>query len=385
MVAERSRRDQSLRGLLFACVVGVLAAAFGWWLRDVVSGLSHVSLERGRAKLALSQEPEHSNQLDRQLANALQQITLQAAALKKAADKTAEIQQLAEVLQEERGKADGLARDLAAARREIEMQAAALEKKAADKTAEIQQLAVVLQEERGKADGLAQDLAAARREIETQAAALEKKAADKTAEIQQVAEVLQEERGKTDGLVRDFAAARREIEMQAGAIQQLAEMLQEERGKADGLARDLAAARREIETQAAALKKAADKTAEKKELRGQTVNLLPKLEPVIDKPVAARQSPTVAPPKPEERLMARARQLVEQGNISAARSMLERAADGGNARAIFALAETYDSNMLSAWGTVGMQGDATKAEELYRKALAGGVEEANARLKALHP
>jgi hypothetical protein len=183
-------------------------------------------------------------------------------------------------------------------------------------------------------------------------------------------------------------------------------VLQEERGKADGLARDLAAARREIETQAAELKKAADKTAEKqqlaelrqalrqsesqrevlaKELRGQTVNLLPKLEPVIDKPVAARQSPTVAPPKPEERLMARARQLVEQGNISAARSMLERAADGGNARAIFALAETYDSNMLSAWGAVGMHGDATKAEELYRKALAGGVEEANARLKALHP
>ena len=69
----------------------------------------------------------------------------------------------------------------------------------------------------------------------------------------------------------------------------------------------------------------------------------------------------------------------------AARSMLERAAEGGNARALFALAETYDSNMLSAWGTVGMQGDTAKARELYGKALAGGVEEANARLKALQP
>jgi TPR repeat protein len=83
--------------------------------------------------------------------------------------------------------------------------------------------------------------------------------------------------------------------------------------------------------------------------------------------------------------MARARQLVEQRNISAARSMLERAADGGNPRALFALAETYDPNMLSAWGTVGMQGDVAKAQELYAKALAGGVEDANARLKALRP
>jgi TPR repeat protein len=83
--------------------------------------------------------------------------------------------------------------------------------------------------------------------------------------------------------------------------------------------------------------------------------------------------------------MARARQLVEQGNISAARSMLERAVEGGNARAIFALAETYDSNMLSTWGTVGVQGDFAKAKGLYGKALAGGVEEADARLKALRP
>jgi TPR repeat protein len=106
---------------------------------------------------------------------------------------------------------------------------------------------------------------------------------------------------------------------------------------------------------------------------------------VIDKPVAARQPPPVAPPSPEERFMARARELVEQGNISAARSMLERAVERGNARALFALAETYDSNMLSAWGTVGMQGDVAKARELYGKALAGGVEEAKARLKALQP
>ena len=142
------------------------------------------------------------------------------------------------------------------------------------------------------------------------------------------------------------------------------------------------------------MKKAADKTAETqqlaevqqtlqqsearreapaKELHSQPATPLPKSEPVIDKPVAARQSPSAAPPLPEERFMARARQLVEQGNISAARSMLERAAEGGDARALFALAETYDANMLSAWGTVGIQGDTAKAKEPYGKSLAGGV------------
>jgi TPR repeat protein len=65
--------------------------------------------------------------------------------------------------------------------------------------------------------------------------------------------------------------------------------------------------------------------------------------------------------------------------------MLERTVEGGNARAMFALAETYDSNMLSAWGTIGVQGDFAKAKELYAKALTGGIEEADARLKALRP
>ena len=83
------------------------------------------------------------------------------------------------------------------------------------------------------------------------------------------------------------------------------------------------------------------------------------------------------------RLMARASLLREQGNIGTARIVLERAAESGSAPALFALAETYDPLSLSAWGTFGTQGDVAKARELYAKALAGGVEEANERLNAL--
>jgi hypothetical protein len=79
-------------------------------------------------------------------------------------------------------------------------------------------------------------------------------------------------------------------------------------------------------------------------------------------------------------LMARAGVLLGQGNIALARLVLERAADIGSAPALFALAETYDPAMLSAWGTVGTQGDVGKAQELYSKAFARGVCDAKDRL-----
>jgi curved DNA-binding protein CbpA len=104
------------------------------------------------------------------------------------------------------------------------------------------------------------------------------------------------------------------------------------------------------------------------------------LLPTRDTPVipAADNSATVgrpqAPSNPEAaRLMARGRVLLDQGNIAVARNVLERAAEMGSAPALFALAETYDPAMLSAWGTLGTQGDVGKAQELYAKAFASGV------------
>ena len=90
------------------------------------------------------------------------------------------------------------------------------------------------------------------------------------------------------------------------------------------------------------------------------------------------------PGNPEAaRLAARARQLLDEGNIGAARALLERAAETGSAQALFALAETYDPAVLSAWRTSGTRGDVAKAQELYAKAFAGGIQEAKDRLNAL--
>ena len=79
----------------------------------------------------------------------------------------------------------------------------------------------------------------------------------------------------------------------------------------------------------------------------------------------------------------RAKTLISQGNIGAARAVLERAAETGGAQAIFDLAETYDPNVLATWKTYGTRGDVTKARELYAQAYDGGIKAAKDRSDAL--
>ena len=103
-----------------------------------------------------------------------------------------------------------------------------------------------------------------------------------------------------------------------------------------------------------------------------------------DKPPATSEMPPADKADPDVmRLLARAGLLVAQGDIGAARVVLEHAAGFGSASALFALAETFDPAVLAAWGTVGTQGDAARAGDLYAKALAGGVAAAKDRLATL--
>jgi TPR repeat protein len=104
-----------------------------------------------------------------------------------------------------------------------------------------------------------------------------------------------------------------------------------------------------------------------------------------DRPVTTTRptAPHGAASPEAARLIARAGQLLIEGNVGAARLVLDRAAEMGSAQAWFLLAQTYDPLSLSAWGTLGTQGDPAKAQELYTKALVGGVQEAKDRLNAL--
>lgn len=85
----------------------------------------------------------------------------------------------------------------------------------------------------------------------------------------------------------------------------------------------------------------------------------------------------------EQRLLARANALLRQTDISSARQLLELALARGSARAAFMLAETYDPLVLESWRARGVAGDPAKARSLYQRAKAGGIDDAEERIKAL--
>ena len=63
--------------------------------------------------------------------------------------------------------------------------------------------------------------------------------------------------------------------------------------------------------------------------------------------------------------------------------MLAAAEDSLQGPVLFAMAETYDPNVLAKWGTRGVAADIARARALYRKALSLGVASALGRLEAL--
>ena len=221
---------------------------------------------------------------------------------------------------------------------------------------------------------LAQEAAAARQEL--------------TASTDKHGRALDEERARTAALASELATAQRENEMQASqlrkaseetvqlrqatesSITDLRQSLQQERDRTEAMARDIGSARRTIDVRVTP-----EATADSDISRAaQVIELAATAKP------AAADVQGIAE---ATRLIVRARALLRQGNISAARIVLERAAETGSALASFTLAETYDPVILSTWGTYGTRGDTTKARELYAKARAGGIQDAKDRLDEL--
>ena len=321
-----------------------------------------------------------------------------------------DLAQVKQALQRERAEAP--ARELTMEQPELEIRAV-LSRKASDEASQAQQAAQrsaaelrqALQQERDKAEKLARELATARRELESQASALTK-AGDKAAPNQQLTglrqalqqaewlsaayqELLAQERARSQGLEQQLAARRNDEEL-----------LAQERARSQGLEQQLAARRNDEELLAQERTRSA--TGSLSDTSGPTpapttdnpptTPLPTRNKPQMavasadDKPatMAARPTAPEAPGNPDApRLMARASLLLSQGDVGAARIVLDRAAETGSAPALFALAETYDPFILAAWRTFGTQGNAAKARELYAKAFAGGVQEANDRLNAL--
>lgn len=95
--------------------------------------------------------------------------------------------------------------------------------------------------------------------------------------------------------------------------------------------------------------------------------------------------PTIRHLAPEEMasLLVRSDTLIASGDVAAARLVLRRAAEAGNARAATTLAGTYDPAVLAKLGVRGIVPDIEMARTWYEKAKQFGSPEASRRLEAL--
>lgn len=85
-----------------------------------------------------------------------------------------------------------------------------------------------------------------------------------------------------------------------------------------------------------------------------------------------------------ESLLTRAREMIAEGSMIRARQILDDRVLVDNPQAAYALAETFDPNILAATGARDVRAEVERARTLYGKALAGGVEAARNRLQALN-
>ena len=76
----------------------------------------------------------------------------------------------------------------------------------------------------------------------------------------------------------------------------------------------------------------------------------------------------VLDPEEIKLLLKQGEQFIAVGDVATARTVLQRAAEAGNASAAMALGATYDPNVLAKLGVVGVSADVEKARSWYQKA-----------------
>jgi uncharacterized protein involved in exopolysaccharide biosynthesis/Mrp family chromosome partitioning ATPase len=370
-------------GLIAACLIAG-AVALGLLYQN--GAADHVDMTNAAAtgtddRTAPVGQVAQQREIETRMAAALTKVS-EAARAREAAEQTAATVQQA--LQEERSRTEALGRDLDAARREAETQTAAARtasteavhaKGAAERSAI--ELGQALKQEHDKGEALAGELATARRELQKQAATLANAAGDQAARDQQLGELRKALRkAEASAAAYQDALAQQSVRNQKLELQlSHRDATPEREGKVTARPPESPATTPPPEPEKAAT---ASPPASDKPLM--VVAL------AHDRPATMTTRPTApyGAASPEAaHLIARADRLLTEGNVGAARLVLDRAAEMGSAQAWFLLAQTYDPLSLSAWGTLGTQGDPAKAQELYTKALAGGVQEAKDRLNAL--
>ena len=222
-------------------------------------------------------------------------------------------------------------------------------------------------------DPLNRDVAAAREEIRKLKEAWRQTSAAKQKESARDIADLSAAREET----RTLRARHREAEKK---VSDAVEKQVQERARAEALDRDLAAARQEIQTlkvdqaNAAQDASAAERTRARERARG---------EALAGNLAAVREENRTAVSAEIASSLRRGDALIASGDLAAARLVLRRAADAGDARAAMTLAETYDPAILEKLGVHGVVPDLAMARGWYEKAKKLGATEATQRLELL--
>jgi hypothetical protein len=105
---------------------------------------------------------------------------------------------------------------------------------------------------------------------------------------------------------------------------------------------------------------------------------------VVMAPPPRVEPPKAEPPRPRiEEVLAEVRQRISSGDMAGARALLTTLQDVAPATTTFALAETYDPNMLASWQTRGVTAEPERAKALYMRARELGDNRAQQRIEWL--
>lgn len=421
VLATEQERIRDLAADLRTCrreqdtVLGLLQHAREQW----TSIAEATENETDELQKSLREERLHTQRLERELVKARNDFEVQARLSREIGAEGREPErraqsdprELQQAVEREKDRANRLEQNLTAAHHDLETQSAEVTRQAAEisaKEAAEAQVQASLRQEHDRTKQLEETLATTRIELDNRSQQIAK-ATEETMQTKRTAEntsaklklSLKEEHERADALAQELSLARSKLfayEAQAAAnddrAEQLKNQLRRECNQSGRDEQELAAARTSIGPwlPAGVSGEGGAGNSPTRELLRTLLLGSPQAPPaqfarelVVTAAEPKAPSPVLRNENAAElvRLIARATGLLRQGDIGAARVVLERAAELGSAPASFALAETYDPSLLAKWGASGTRGDTSKARELYARAAAGGVKEARERFDAL--
>jgi hypothetical protein len=250
--APACERKQALEQEQACDSAEVLARAPSPSLREELDALrSATEAARIKQKQALDQERDRAEALARELTSLWVELDKARIAGSEAAQAgEAEIKQ-GQALDQERDRAEALARELTSVRAELDAARTAGSEAAQAGEAEVKQ-GQALDQERDRADTLARELSSVRAELDVARSASSEAVQAAEAEKKQA---LEQERGRADTLARELTSVRAELDAARTAGLEAAQALEakqkqaldQERGRADTLTRELTSVRAELD------------------------------------------------------------------------------------------------------------------------------------------